>query len=173
MFLHLCVILFTGRRGVCPTPTPIGRPGGWADPPGCRPPRVGQTPSPGWANPPRCRSPWVGQTPAPPPDTVNKRAVRNLLECTLVKLFFWMNAFKFVKCMLWRTTSNVRSYSIALRLVPCHFCYQHKIFNSIQFNVQIKSLCQLYRRIFATHLWTAEENGSGRFNHSSWTVSWT
>ena len=50
MFLHLCVILFTGGKGVCPTPPPIGRPeGGWpdppdADPPGCRPPGCRPTP---------------------------------------------------------------------------------------------------------------------------------
>ena len=50
MFLHLCVILFTGEEGVCPTPhrqTLLGIPPN-ADSPGLgrpldRPPRVGQT----------------------------------------------------------------------------------------------------------------------------------
>ena len=85
--LHLCVILFTGGRGVCPTPGCRRRPPGVgqtpldADPTGLgRPPGVGQTPqmqtSPqGWADPSRCRPgglgrpPRVGQTPldADPP----------------------------------------------------------------------------------------------------------
>ena len=91
--------------------TPLGRPSG------CRPPWVGQTP-PGWADPSGLgRPPWmqtplplgVGQTPPdadplglgrptrcrppwgwadPPSDTVNKRAVRILLECILVRKLF-------------------------------------------------------------------------------------
>ena len=56
MFLHLCVILFTGGRGVCPTPS------------GCRPPRVGQTPwmqtsRVGQTPPPGCRHPGLGRPP--------------------------------------------------------------------------------------------------------------
>ena len=69
MFLHLCVILFTGG-GVGPANPPRMQtpPWGWADPPpGCRPPGVGRTPVP---------------DADPPPDTVKKRTV--LLECTLV-----------------------------------------------------------------------------------------
>ena len=111
-----------------------------ADPPGLgrTPPQVGQTPPPmqiplGWAD-------------LPPPIPLTSGRYVSYWNAYLWNFFFWMNAFKFVKCMLWRTTSNVRSYSTAPRLVLCHFCYQHKIFNSIQFNVQIKSLCQLYRR---------------------------
>ena len=83
MFPHLCVILFTEGRGVCPTP-PHADPKGLSRPPGCRTskmqtPWVGQTPCglgrppTGWANPP------------PPSDTVNKRPVRILLECILVQ----------------------------------------------------------------------------------------
>ena len=95
-------------------PTRMQNPQGLADHPGCRPtPGFGQTPpmqtSQGWADlpdadpSPDADSPWVGQTPQmqtplgcrpphpircrPPPDTVNKRAVRILLECILVKLF--------------------------------------------------------------------------------------
>ena len=72
--LHQCVILFTGGTGVCANPPPqrCRPPWGWADPPGVgqTPSQVGQRPLPGWAD--------------PPPDTVNKRAVRILLECILV-----------------------------------------------------------------------------------------
>ena len=60
MFLHLCVILFTGGKGVCPPhPTPPRRPTwgggqtplGWSYPPsGCRPPPLDEEPV-GWANP--------------------------------------------------------------------------------------------------------------------------
>ena len=55
MFLHLCVLLFTGGREVCLTPprmqNPLGSPPGLGDPPGLgRPPRM-QTPR-GWADPP-------------------------------------------------------------------------------------------------------------------------
>ena len=108
MFLHLCVILSTGGKGGLPNlPPHVGRPGGgWADPPNADPPgqtpRM-QTPSPGlgrphhptwmqiplpwgWADPLGFgRAPRVWQTP-PPPDTVNKWAVRILLECILVLL---------------------------------------------------------------------------------------
>ena len=79
IFFHLCVILFTG--GICPTP-PLD-----ADPP----PGVGQTPlyadsppSPKVGQTPWMQTPRVGQTLPPPPDTVNKRAVRILLQCILV-----------------------------------------------------------------------------------------
>ena len=55
-------------------------PRGWADP------QARQTPwmqtSRGWADPPGCRPPGLGRP--PPPNTVNKRAVRILLECILV-----------------------------------------------------------------------------------------
>ena len=65
MFLHLYVILFTGEEGGLPNPPTPG---------------VGQTLQ-GWADPSGCRAPqgWVD-----PPDTVNKREVRILLECILV-----------------------------------------------------------------------------------------
>ena len=53
------------------TPSPQG----WADPRRCRPTGVGQTPPPG------CRSPLDED----PPDTVNKWAVRILLECIIVR----------------------------------------------------------------------------------------
>ena len=59
MFLHLCVILFTGRVGFAQTPWRQTHP-----PPDADPSRVGQT--------------------LPHPDTVNKRAVRILLECILI-----------------------------------------------------------------------------------------
>ena len=81
MFLHLYVILFTGEEGGLPNPpTPgVGQtpPRVGQTPQDADPPRVGQTiplpldADPGWADPPR-------------PDTVNKRAVRILLECILV-----------------------------------------------------------------------------------------
>ena len=71
----------------------------WADPPGCRLPLQGWVDSPelgrppwmqiphwGWADPPGCRPPGIEQT--PPPDMVNRRAVRILLECILVLLYF-------------------------------------------------------------------------------------
>ena len=68
VFLHLCVILFKGG-------------GERSAPPGCRPPRIGQTP-PLDADPtPRG---WADTPPHPTPDTVNKRTVRILLECMLV-----------------------------------------------------------------------------------------
>ena len=83
MFLHLYVILFTGEEGGLPNrPTPgvgrtppipgLGRPLRMQTPPG-----LGK-PSP----PPLDADPWLGRP--PPPDTVNKRAVRILLECMLV-----------------------------------------------------------------------------------------
>ena len=87
MFLHLCVILFTG--GAC-RHTWVG----WADPPGCRP----HLDRPPWMQPPLGIPPWMQtppmqtppmQTPLdadPPPGYVNKRAVRILLECILVFL---------------------------------------------------------------------------------------
>ena len=57
MFLHLCVILFTGGRGVC-IQGRLGRPRGWADPPWM------QTPQ-GWADIPLLDAdpPGVGQIP--------------------------------------------------------------------------------------------------------------
>ena len=55
IFLHLCVIPFTGGRGISPTPW-MQTPWGWADSPGCRPHW-------GWTDPPRCRPPGVGMTP--------------------------------------------------------------------------------------------------------------
>ena len=77
-------------------PPPIGRPGGVgqtpldADPPVARPGGVGQTPPPD-ADPlrqsPLDADPPPRQSPPPPRDTstLNKRAVRILLECILVK----------------------------------------------------------------------------------------
>ena len=81
MFLHLSVILFTGGcllRGVCHTHTHP-----WADNP------RGQTPSPG-RHPPWEDTP-LGRPPPPHSacwDTINKRPVRNLLECDPVRTFF-------------------------------------------------------------------------------------
>ena len=103
MFLHLCVILYTGRGGSAldADPPGLGRlPWGWADPLGLgRPPRLGKPPvdadPPQLGRPPGveqdspgCRLPEVGQTPA---DTVNKRAVRILLECILVQKLVRIN----------------------------------------------------------------------------------
>ena len=53
-------------------------PQGWVDPPGCRPPS-------GLGRPPWMQTPWLDR---PPPHTVNKRAVRILLECILVERVF-------------------------------------------------------------------------------------
>ena len=106
MFLHVCVILFTGGVGVS----------GQTPPPGPRrenpPPRNRQTPPPGRVNPPRPgrhpprpgRPPpgtWQGEPPpgpgrenqSPLPErrlqhTVNERPVRILLECILVNIIF-------------------------------------------------------------------------------------
>ena len=90
MFLHVCVILFTG--GVS----------GQGEPPGREnpPPRQGEPPSPGRENPP----PRAGRAPLeaePPPagrtptgsrlqHTVNERPVHILLECILVVIIIWM-----------------------------------------------------------------------------------
>ena len=111
MFIHLSVSHSVHGGGGLPNPPWMQTPPGLGRPPGCRlPPRVEQTPldadPPGLADPPGCRpsklgrsppgcrSPWVGQNPQgwadppgyrpPPPDTVNKWAVRILLECILV-----------------------------------------------------------------------------------------
>ena len=103
MFLHLCVILFTGgsvQPAWMQTPSQ-----GWTDHPpprmrirpelGRPPPRM-QTPPPGWEDPPRCNPPrGVGQT--PPTDTVNKRAVRILLECILLLPRFTCVAHKLMR----------------------------------------------------------------------------
>ena len=140
------------EEGGLPNPNPHWQTWGLGRPPWMQTPQGWADPLPRLGNPPRCRSPWVGQTPPrgwanpPPPIPLTSGRYISYWNAYLWNYLFWMNAFKFVKCKLWRTTSNVRSYSIALRLVPCLFCHQHKIFNSIQFNVQIKSLCQLYRR---------------------------
>ena len=90
MFLHLCVILYRGGGGSAldadppelgrlpwmQTPLGLGRPPqGWADPMG-----LGRTPLD--ADPQRLRR---------PPDTVNKRAVRILLECILVQKLVRIN----------------------------------------------------------------------------------
>ena len=113
MFLHLCVILFTGGGGL-PTPLDAEPPGldrppacrspgcrpsrmhtpwmqtlrGQAGHPGCRPPFPGVGQSPPNADPSDAHPYRVGQTPpgCRPPllDTVNKWAVRILLECILV-----------------------------------------------------------------------------------------
>ena len=97
VFRSVCHSVHRGR-GFCPTPLdadlpgldrfpPGCRPPGWADPPGvgqtpldANPSQVGQIPR-GWGDPPGCRPPWGWAD--PPPDTVNKRAVRILLECML------------------------------------------------------------------------------------------
>ena len=96
MFLHLCVILFTGE-GVYPTPLDVAPRLGrtpwmqtlrdWADPPGCRrplvldrPPRCRpsqmQTPPLGWADSPWMQTPQM-QTPQgwadPPPQMQTPR----------------------------------------------------------------------------------------------------
>ena len=89
---YTCVLFCPhgGRERVCPIPSgcrpPLDAdppwmqtPWGWADHPGCRPPRCRPQTlrlGGGWAEV------WM-QTP-PPPDTVNKRAVHMLLECILV-----------------------------------------------------------------------------------------
>ena len=59
MFLHLCVILFTGGSAQHP---PDADPPGWADPPGVRQTPWMQTPW-GWADPPGCIHPGVGMIP--------------------------------------------------------------------------------------------------------------
>ena len=71
-----------GVRGVCPSPWMQTQ--GWADP-------LLDADDPwGWADPPPLDAdlPGVGQTPhmQTPPHTVNKRAVRILLECILVSV---------------------------------------------------------------------------------------
>ena len=99
MFLHLCVILFTGGGGSAQLPPDADPYGVGQTPPRCRPPGVGQTPrcrplglgrppkmqTPwGWADPPPMQTPLGWADPpiqTPPSDTVNKRAVRILLEC--------------------------------------------------------------------------------------------
>ena len=65
---EVAVILFTGGRGS--THPPVGRPGegGWADPRGCRSPRMHT-----------------------PPRYVNKRAVHILLECIPVLVLHYFN----------------------------------------------------------------------------------
>ena len=89
MFLHVCVILFTG--GVSGQ-TPLG--------PGRHPPGPGRhPPGPGRENPPRPGRPPPGPGRQPPSvegrlqHTVNERPVRILLECILffVFHFFWSN----------------------------------------------------------------------------------
>ena len=110
MFLHLCVIQFTGVGFWGGGRPPGCRPPLDADPLGLgRPPEVGQTSQgwvdpldadpPGWADPPGCNPPPQGLD-RPPlmqahlgwahPHTANKRAVRILLECILV---FQQHAF--------------------------------------------------------------------------------
>ena len=117
MFLHLAVILFTaGREGVClPPPHRMQTPWGWVDlPPGCRPPRVRKTPPgcrppQGWADPPdedplELGRPLQMQIPldADPPGTVNKRAVRTLLESILVAIYVNIT---FARCIQIKTAS--------------------------------------------------------------------
>ena len=96
MFLHLSVILFTGRGclplvlgGVCHTlpsrhpldrhpqaDTPLGRHAPGETPPGhTTPPGRHLLPSACWDTPPLCSACW---------DMVNRRAVHILLECILV-----------------------------------------------------------------------------------------
>ena len=73
-----------------PPPPDADPPGVGQTPPGCRPrPRVGKTPLD--ATPP----PGVGQT--NPTDTVNKRAVRILLECILLLPRFTCVAHKLMR----------------------------------------------------------------------------
>ena len=100
MFLHLCVILFTG--GVCPTPwmqTPL-----IAEPPGCRPPLkdTPQMQTPLDADPPPCgRKEW--QTPI------------KIILCP--QTAFWgSNKGECIKTCCTHTnnlTSKVRSISVA------------------------------------------------------------
>ena len=98
MFLHLCVILFTGGSTQHPhRQTPLD-----ADPPGCRPPSRCRSPgcTPPWqtspdADPPDADTAPLGrstrQTPHPldadPSGYVNKQAVLILLECILFIIF--------------------------------------------------------------------------------------
>ena len=97
MFLHVCVILFTGGSPGRPPswqgepPPPAGRtlPGTRQTPPGRENPSpAGRTPPPG----PGRHPPWDQADTAPPPPgrrlqhTVNERPVRVLLECILVDL---------------------------------------------------------------------------------------
>ena len=101
MFLHVSVILFTGR-GV-PGQVPPGRypPPQTDTPPGQVPSRAGTTPRQVHTTTPGGYTPqgrytlgrYTLQASNPPPpgafqDTVNKRAVRILLECILVLISF-------------------------------------------------------------------------------------
>ena len=74
-----------GQTPLDATPA-VGRPGEWTDPPpGCRSLQLGRPPAMQTPPHPQLGRPSpVGQTPPPPPEYVNKRAVRILLECILV-----------------------------------------------------------------------------------------
>ena len=118
MFLHLAVILFTGGGGGLPNPPDADSLGLGRPPPGCRPPGVGQTP-------PGCRPPRVGQTPpmqipldADPPDTVNKRAVRILLECILVAIYVNIT---FARCIQIKTASRAEKLNQFQYINTCTF----------------------------------------------------
>ena len=84
MFLHLFVILFTGRVVY----TPLGRPPRQT-PPGQTPPQA-DTPKqrPPWTDTPR-QTPPLGRH-SPPPEMATVGAVRILLECVLVGLVFFI-----------------------------------------------------------------------------------
>ena len=99
VFTPLCHSVHGGRGSA--QPPPVGWPGGGLGrpPTNADPPGIGQTPPdadpPGLGRPPRCRLPWGWADPPPqgwadppdadaPPNTVNKRAVRILLEFILV-----------------------------------------------------------------------------------------
>ena len=86
MFLHVCVILFTGGVSGQPPPGPgrhppqaVRGPPDQADPPGTR-----QTPPPDKENPPHQADPPRRRLQHP----VNERPVRILLECILVSYRF-------------------------------------------------------------------------------------
>ena len=96
MFLHVCVILFTG--GVSGRENPLGRenppgqgepPLGRESPPGRETPPGADTPQPGSRHPPEQKPPRADTPPGSTlQHTVNERPVRILLECILVLQIF-------------------------------------------------------------------------------------
>ena len=75
VFTPVCHSVHRGRGSLQP---PVGRPGIWEEPTLGRPPR----------RRPLSRPPWMPTHPdaePPPPGYINKRAVRILLECILVR----------------------------------------------------------------------------------------
>ena len=121
MFLHLCVILFTGEEGGGSAQPPVGRPGGGKPPWRCRPlgrppwmgrppPRVGQTP-PGWTDSPRG---WA----EPPPTPI--RSISGRYQS------YW-NAYLF--CMLIGATQEKLTFCSFLS-ITAQDSTLHVVFNS-------------------------------------------